>query len=430
MHEEKLVWLRSTLTAATAAALLALPAAAVARAAPPPLSADVAPINISSTYGSGDFGRWTVDRWGLPAYDYAIDEQANPIAKQPELSGSVDAWSQIGNDHVVADAFNHGYVQLWSQDRLYQWMNYYDASNRHYAGGYGYLNIGGKVISTLYDDRPAGASTDRLFGVGYYAKRTGVVGSRRRTTRSTRRSATTRCCCTTSRSRTPPPRRARARTSSTGTSTPRCRRSSSSPRLPVARRGIRRSKTLSVAQLPDDVDTQPLTIFASALSAPVSAYDTDTSSFFGSGTRAAPAAVAAGKLSDSIAPPDPNGTEGSAMFAFQSPFALEPGQSVTFRYAYGYAHPDKIAALVARYRAQPHPLEQASAAGRAGSRRSTSGPRTPGSRASCSGTPTRCAPTPPTRRCAGTTSSRRAATTSTSSASRARSGTRSSTCCR
>jgi hypothetical protein len=349
-----LVRLRSTLTVVTAAALLTLPVA-VARAAPPPLSADATPVDISSTYGSGDFGRWTVDRWGLPAYDYTVDEQTDPIAKQPELSGSVDAWSQIGNDHVVADGVNHGYVQLWSQDRLYQWMNYYDASNRHYAGGYGYINSGGKVISTLYDDRPAGATTDRLFGVGYYAKRTAVGGLDTRDTVYAPFGDDSLLLHDVT-------------ITNTGSST----RSGSyfeywdvNPEVQAVKqvpRGYQSpvwnpsSKTLSVAQLPDDVDTQPLTIFASALSAPVSGYETDTSSFFGSGTRAAPAAVAAGRLGDSIAPPDPNGTEGRGMFAFQSRFALRPGQSVTFRYAYGYAHPDQVAALIARYRTQSNPL--------------------------------------------------------------------------
>ncbi len=135
-----------------------------AHAAPPPLSADSSPVNIASTYGSGNFGQWAVDSWGLPAYDYTIDEESNPIAKQPELSGAVDAWSQLGNDHIVADAFNHGYVQLWSQDRLYQWMNYYDASHQHYAGGFGYLNVGGKVTldavrrSSGWRHAPSGSS--------------------------------------------------------------------------------------------------------------------------------------------------------------------------------------------------------------------------------------------------------------------------------
>jgi hypothetical protein len=145
-------------------------------ASPAPLSADHSSPSISSTYGSGAFGQWTSDRWGLPAYNYGVDELTNPIAQQPELSGSNDAWSQLGNDRVVADAFNHGYVQLWSQDRLYQWTNYYDASNDHFSGGFGYLNVGGKVISTLYDDRPTGASTQRRFAVGYSAKQTTVSG--------------------------------------------------------------------------------------------------------------------------------------------------------------------------------------------------------------------------------------------------------------
>ena len=104
--------LRATLIVVAAAALCPLSAATLADAAPAPLSADTTPADISSTYGSGDFGRWQVDRYGLPSYDYTIDELTNPIAAQPELSGAVDAWSQLGNDHIVADASNHGYVQL------------------------------------------------------------------------------------------------------------------------------------------------------------------------------------------------------------------------------------------------------------------------------------------------------------------------------
>jgi hypothetical protein len=347
------------------AALIACCTASVAAApawagGPPPLSSDTTPASVASTYGSGDFGHWHVDPWGMPAYDYTIDQNANPIAKQPELSGSIDAWSQVGNDHIVADAFNHGYVQLWSQDRLYQWMNYYDASHQHYAGGFGYINAGGKVISTLYDDRPAGARTDRLFGAGYYAKRTSADGLSEKDTVYAPFGDDSLLLHDVT-------------ITNTGTTT----RSGSyfeywdvNPEVQAGKqlpRGYQSpvwdspSETLSVAQLPDDIDTRPLTIFASALNAPVSAYDTDTSSFFGSGTRAAPAAVAAGKLTDSIAPPDPNGTEGSAMFAFQSRFELAPGRSVTLRYAYGYAHQDKVAGLVARYRRQADPLQRSEA---------------------------------------------------------------------
>ena len=40
----------------------------------------------------------------------------------------------------------------------------------HFAGGYGYLNVDGKVLSTLHLDRPAGAASARRFGVGYYER--------------------------------------------------------------------------------------------------------------------------------------------------------------------------------------------------------------------------------------------------------------------
>ena len=120
---------------------------------------------------------WRVDAFGLPAYRYTIDEAKAPAAAQPELAGSRLAWHQLGNDHVVADAFNDGFIQLWSQDRVYQWTNKYDPDNGHYAGGYGYLNVDGKAYSTLYADRPAGAPTERDFGVGYARRAVTLAGS-------------------------------------------------------------------------------------------------------------------------------------------------------------------------------------------------------------------------------------------------------------
>ncbi len=67
-------------------------------------------------------------------------------------------------------AYNDGYTELWSQDLLAQWANLYQPQSRHYTGGYGYLNVGGRAISTLYLDRPAGSRFERGFGVGYYRR--------------------------------------------------------------------------------------------------------------------------------------------------------------------------------------------------------------------------------------------------------------------
>src|SRR4051812_29261152 len=161
-----------------AALACALPTVADA-AGPPRLSKDDSPVRIDSSYGNGHFGSWLTDEFGLPVFRYSLDEAADPRAKQPEIyrrTDTTDAWHQVGNDHLHANAYNHGYLELWSQDRLMQWANRYDAANRHYAGGYGYLNVGGKVVSTLYADRPQGSTPERDFGVGYYRKRVAAEG--------------------------------------------------------------------------------------------------------------------------------------------------------------------------------------------------------------------------------------------------------------
>ena len=151
---------------------------------------------MGSRFGSGAFGRWTVDPLGLPAFRYLVDQERFAPARQPELRGATEAQHQLGNDHIVAAAFNHGYTQLWSQDRLPQWANHYDPGRRHYGGGYGYLNVGGRVLSTLYLDRPRGAATSASSAPGT----TSAAWPRRALTcasASTRRSATTPCWCTT-----------------------------------------------------------------------------------------------------------------------------------------------------------------------------------------------------------------------------------------
>ena len=124
--------------------------------APPPLSADTVPADINSAYGSGSFGQWGVDQFGLPAYHYRADEATDPSAKQPELAGGTQAQHQLGNDHIKGMAYNDGYTEFWSQDRLSQWANLYQASSQHYAGGWGYLNVAGHTASTMYLDRPRG----------------------------------------------------------------------------------------------------------------------------------------------------------------------------------------------------------------------------------------------------------------------------------
>jgi hypothetical protein len=333
---------------ATMVVVASCTAGADASGAPPPLSTDHSSPPLASTYGSGAFGSWQVDRFGLPVYRYTMDEQTDPRARQPELAGNTDAWSQVGNDHIVANAYNHGYVQLWSQDRTAQWVNHYDPANRHYGGGYGYLDVNGTVVSTLYDDRPAGAKTDRLFGVGYLGRRTQTGGvdvndavyapfgddavlvhdvTIANTTNHVERVSWFEYWDVNPYLQSVG--KARGLTSPAWQSS---------------------AQTLSVAQLPDAGDTQPLSIFAAQVRGATKSYETTGGAFFGSGSRARPQAVVEGRLSDGVAAAVANGIEGSTLFALDSPAVLAPGHSTTLRYLYGYGHANQIPMLVAKYR--------------------------------------------------------------------------------
>jgi hypothetical protein len=312
-------------------------------------------VDISSSYGSGDFGRWLTDPFGLPSYQYRIDELRDPRARQPELDGSTDAWSQVGNDQIVADDYNHGYVQLWSQDRRYEWTNRYDQAAQHYAGGYGYLRSGGHIISTLYDDRPSGAQTRRDFGVGYFRhalKRHGL--SINEYVYAPFGNDPVLLHDVTIHNDTAHRLRAtwfeywgvnpfdQATHTQIGTG---------------AVRWLAGSRALETTQLPTTLDRRPLTLFAAALHGRVAGRFGDTRGFFGAGSRAAPAAVVAGRSSGPLAPGIPVGSVGREMFGLNSPIVLGPHRSITLRFAYGLTHAAKIPALLRHYRRARAPLQ-------------------------------------------------------------------------
>jgi hypothetical protein len=254
-------------------------------------------------------------------------------------------------------AYNDGYTEFWSQDRLSQWANLYQASSQHYAGGWGYLNVAGHTASTMYLDRPAGSNFTRVFGVGYYRRHLVADGidvtdevyapfgndpllvhdvTLRNTTASTLPVSWFEYWDVN------PYDQSLAFQRNIGMAAPAW-----DPK----------TNTLSVAQLgAPEADTNPLSIFAAAVEGPVADYDTSVKAFFGSGSRAAPAEVTANKLSDTIATATPDGKAGDVLFAMRAPVTLAPGQSVTLRYVYGMAHPSQIPALVAKYRAAANPF--------------------------------------------------------------------------
>jgi Glycosyl hydrolase 36 superfamily, catalytic domain/Glycosyltransferase family 36 len=340
------------------AAPLLVPAAAGARnrasMAPALLSADRSRPVIDSSYGSGRFGEWRVDQWGLPTYHYTDDEMTDPDAEQPDVGGSTSAENQVGNDNIKGMAYNDGYVEMWSQQLLAQWANFYQPGEEHYSGGYGYLDVGGHTASTLYLDHPTGEDFQRYFGVGYYRKQITFdgLGVREDTyapfgndpvllddVTITNHSHTTKSASWFEYWDVNP--YDEGLHTNLGLSAPTWRS---------------QSETLEVGQVPDiATDTQPLSSFAAALRGPRPTWETSLSKFFGNGTRAVPAEVAANRLSETVAPIDPLGTSGKTLFVLRSAVTLRPGRSITLRYIYGMAQPTEIAGLVAKYRAAADP---------------------------------------------------------------------------
>ncbi len=123
------------------------------------------------SFGSGYFGEWCTDAFGLPAYRYTCDQCHDPKAISPTSPiwrSPTDHSHQVGNDRLVAVASNYGYVQVRQDEGGPKFLDDYDPSRGHYAGGFGYLTDGKNWLSTFY---PGNAdSFERIFGIGYFLK--------------------------------------------------------------------------------------------------------------------------------------------------------------------------------------------------------------------------------------------------------------------
>ncbi|MBN8871069.1 MAG: hypothetical protein J0H66_14410 [Solirubrobacterales bacterium] len=308
-------------------------------------------VPVDSASGSGAFGRWAVDGHGLPAYRYRVDQHRADFARQPEIGDRTDAFHQIGNGRALATASNDGEAQLWSQDRRYQWVNRYDPENDQLAGGFGWLKSGPTTFSTLYPDRPSGAKTSRVFGMGYV-----------------KRSTSYRHFRVSERVFAPLGGGPLLVHEVTITNHSRRRRHGSwfeywganpyDQGLP-GQIGLGRPRSqeggrlLVVDQEASATDSKPLSIFAAALVRRVAGQVTDAEAFFGEGDHARPEAVRQGRLDPRSAAPVPAGQVGSTMLSFQDRWSLAPGASRTFRYAFGIAHRGRVKGLVRKTRRHP-----------------------------------------------------------------------------
>jgi len=127
-------------------------------------------------YGSGHFGEWMEDEFGLPAFRYTCDQVRDPKARtdvNPGILAPSEHIHQVGNDRIVAIASNYGPVRVRQDEGAPKFLNDHAPERGIFAGGFGYLTDGRLALATVY---PAGApagSFDRIFGVGYFRKRVG-----------------------------------------------------------------------------------------------------------------------------------------------------------------------------------------------------------------------------------------------------------------
>lgn len=151
--------------ALTAAALKILPDTWAQSASPTGSSTKAA-------YGSGHFGTWVEDEFGLPAFHYTCDQIHDPKAVtqvNPAILSATEHIHQVGNDRLVAIASNYGHVRVRQDEGAPKFLNDYAPDRGCFAGGFGYLTNGKEVLSTFYPG--GGKSFDRIFGVGYLRKK-------------------------------------------------------------------------------------------------------------------------------------------------------------------------------------------------------------------------------------------------------------------
>ena len=127
--------------------------------------------NPASAYGSGYFGNWVSDPFGLPAYNYTCNQVTDPKAVSPvdkTWRAATDHTHQVGNDRLVAAVSNFGYIQVRQDEGSPKFLNDYCPEQNRFGAGIGFLSDENTMLSTWYSG--AAESFDRIFGIGYLRK--------------------------------------------------------------------------------------------------------------------------------------------------------------------------------------------------------------------------------------------------------------------
>ncbi len=122
-------------------------------------------------YGSGRFGQWIEDGFGLPAYRYRVDPDAADLEAGTYCSRvrrPGDHVHQVGNDRLVAVVSTCGYVRVRQDEGGPKFLDDHDPETGRPAGGFGRLSGGPRVLATGPDRQDP--AMERVFGMGYYRR--------------------------------------------------------------------------------------------------------------------------------------------------------------------------------------------------------------------------------------------------------------------
>jgi hypothetical protein len=128
--------------------------------------------NVADAYGSGYFGKWVRDSFGMPAYDYTCNQITDAKAVSPvdkAWRSPTDHTHQVGNDRLVVAVSNYGYVQVRQDEGAPKFLNDFCPEHDRYGAGIGFLTDENIVLSTYYSG--AAESFERILGMGYLRKR-------------------------------------------------------------------------------------------------------------------------------------------------------------------------------------------------------------------------------------------------------------------
>lgn len=333
-------------------------------------------------YGSGAFGRWIEDGFALPAYRIEIDERSPSATLHINQSdGPASPFApgypvvhRVGNDHISGYAYNMGYTQFWIQDRERQWLNFYDEAAAHYAGGYGYLKIGDRLFTSVQIDQPKGHVAGSEFGIGYVrrAVKAGALNLEEHVYAPFGDDSVLLHDVTITNTGNEGQKAVwweywdvNPTVADVGGGDPSITSEKygsvkaildGNLKLKMVQRGIDSPKfdgersALTVRQRSYESDNASSSIFLVALNAPVDGFETRTHAFFGDGGRQSPSEAIVDRAGNGLSAPTENGDSGDCLLVLRSPIDLQPGQSVTLRYAYGAANPNRIGAIVDKYR--------------------------------------------------------------------------------